>query len=219
MDFTKLVSLLDSSSLWFSRVDKLGDPYEGSWLPHLPLEQRSGVGVSDVFKSNHRFKKLSVESMPVNCWHMNEYESAAMWGIYTQTGQGIAVQSTFDNLTKCFDEVESPVFAGMVEYIDYDNYSFSSANRFVPLLHKRTSFTHEQEIRAIIWPAAAPSHRMEPIPGHGLAVKVDISTLIQHICVCPTAPAWVKELVRSVTHRYGLDIKVSGSIVGQEPLY
>ena len=30
MDFTKFVSLLDSNSLFFSRADLLGDPYEGS---------------------------------------------------------------------------------------------------------------------------------------------------------------------------------------------
>ena len=34
MDFTKFVSLLDRRALYFSRADKLGDPFEGS-LSHI----------------------------------------------------------------------------------------------------------------------------------------------------------------------------------------
>jgi hypothetical protein len=31
VDFTKLVSLLDTKSLFFARADQLGDPFEGSY--------------------------------------------------------------------------------------------------------------------------------------------------------------------------------------------
>ena len=31
MDFTKLVSLIDSRRLYFTRADKFADPFEGSW--------------------------------------------------------------------------------------------------------------------------------------------------------------------------------------------
>ena len=30
MDFTKYAAMLESSSLYFARIDKLGDPFEGS---------------------------------------------------------------------------------------------------------------------------------------------------------------------------------------------
>ena len=30
MDFTKFIDMLDKSALFFTRVDKLGDPFEGS---------------------------------------------------------------------------------------------------------------------------------------------------------------------------------------------
>jgi len=37
MDFTKFVSMLEESGLFFARLDRLGDPFEGS----LPLAESS----------------------------------------------------------------------------------------------------------------------------------------------------------------------------------
>ena len=43
MNFTKFVSMLEHQALWFSRADKLGDPFEGSMpktqhgYPHTSL--------------------------------------------------------------------------------------------------------------------------------------------------------------------------------------
>ena len=34
----------------------------------------------------------------VNCWHMNNSESAAMWNSYSYRNSGIALQSTFQRL-------------------------------------------------------------------------------------------------------------------------
>ena len=44
MDFTKFVSFLDKSSLFFARADKLGDPFEGAPLQN---EQRVGTSMDD----------------------------------------------------------------------------------------------------------------------------------------------------------------------------
>ena len=42
MDFTKLVSLLDTKMLYLSRADRLGDPFEGSY-PKRNVEGRKIV--------------------------------------------------------------------------------------------------------------------------------------------------------------------------------
>ena len=34
----------------------------------------------------------------VNCWHINEHESAAMWDLYLKSNEGIAIQSTYQKL-------------------------------------------------------------------------------------------------------------------------
>jgi len=34
----------------------------------------------------------------INCWHMNDHESAAMWKLYLKSDEGIAIQSTYRKL-------------------------------------------------------------------------------------------------------------------------
>src|SRR6202040_560368 len=50
----------------------------------------------------------------VNCWHMNEYESDAMWRLYSTANETICVQSTFKRLA---EGLSSYVSAGEVNYI------------------------------------------------------------------------------------------------------
>ena len=57
LDFTKFVSLLDKRALFFSRTDKLGDPFEGS------CAKRSIKERAKIFDSEYTgdfFKLLSV---------------------------------------------------------------------------------------------------------------------------------------------------------------
>src|SRR5258705_185923 len=35
-------------------------------------------------------------------WHMNEFESAAMWQLYANFDEGIAIRSTYKRLRDCF---------------------------------------------------------------------------------------------------------------------
>ena len=39
----------------------------------------------------------------------------------------------------------------MVKYVDYDKVPIALGNHFFPFVHKRLSFAHETELRAIIW--------------------------------------------------------------------
>src|SRR5262245_45804356 len=85
MDFTKFVSTLETSALYFARADKLGDPWEG-YLNDLAIKT-----YREMFAHRHRSKKKLEERVErhkshrswmtrntaVNCWHMNNYESAA----------------------------------------------------------------------------------------------------------------------------------------------
>src|SRR5579885_861214 len=94
MSMSKFLSLLISRSLYLTQCDRLEDPFEGT-LPRnsTPDERR------DAAKMRHM--------MYVNCWYMNEHESAAMWKLYSAAGDGIAVQSTIGRLKRCFVEAPS----------------------------------------------------------------------------------------------------------------
>ncbi len=221
VDFTKFISILETSSLWFSKVDKLGDPFEASLLPYVRPECRLEVGVSlarpeilDVLQ-----REMSA-TIAVNCWHMNEYESAAMWRLYTQAGEGIAIQSTFSDFAECL--TDCPLFAniGCVTYIDYAAQAFPRMvpSCFAPVMHKRKSFEHEREVRAVVWTRPGSPSGQGQIDGDGVAVAVDIERLIRQVYVSPTAPPYVWNLVKAVVQRYGLSVEVVQSDLLRVPL-
>src|SRR5450759_5853833 len=88
MDFLKFADLLQRHALWFTRLDELQDKHEGL-LPRYVNEALSVLAVD-----NPGYRAFTYEQWRkrgcVNCWHMSEYESAAMWDLYALRG-GIAV--------------------------------------------------------------------------------------------------------------------------------
>lgn len=101
MSFTKFVSLLTKKSLFFARADKLGDPFEGS-LSQVNIDLRP-----EIYKNNlpEEYQKLLANFIKdlrrfvlVNCWHENEYESDAMWKLYSGDRDGVAIRTDFQSL-------------------------------------------------------------------------------------------------------------------------
>jgi hypothetical protein len=167
--------------------------------------------------------KLWPKYNAINCWHMNEHESAAMWKLYLKSNEGIAVQSTYKNLRDSIVEDER-VFLGIVKYIDYENDGIDAGNLLTPFVHKRKSFEHEREVRALVLRAPIKEDRsgldlaLEPI-ARGLKIKVDIERLVERIHVAPNAPDWFSDLVRALIHKYGYKFEVVQSKLDQKPLF
>jgi hypothetical protein len=236
MDFFKFVSLLQKSALYFARADKLDDPFEGSY-PKLNVSARMSYAETLEFPSPEArtnaikefqnmgdFFKQWRKYIAINCWHLNDHESAAMWQLYATSNNGIAVQSTYRHLRDAFEVTTEKVFLGIVKYIDYDH-SVISQDIFTPFVHKRKSFQHENEVRAAIlkWPAAHPDgsgldFNSETIL-HGVAVHINTHVLVKNIYVAPGTPEWIVDTVRSVVEHYGYNFPVMQSDLDQQPVY
>jgi hypothetical protein len=230
MSFTKLVSLLESRCLFFSRADKLGDPFEGSW-PRINISARFEIPDNIPNEGQARFlgamKNLSgiLGQMPrhiaLSCWHMNEYESAAMWKLYIESNEGVAVQSTFRRLRESLIDDEQ-IHLGVVNYIDYQTEGIDARNLMTPFMYKRKSYEHEREVRALIMKIPVNERgadlSAEGIT-NGLSIRVDMSILVERIFVAPYCPAWFEELVRSVIAKYSYAFDVVHSILDQQPLF
>ena len=50
-------------------------------------------------------RKKNREEFAINCWHLNDHESAAMWKLYLKSNEGIVIQSTFTNLNTVLPNV------------------------------------------------------------------------------------------------------------------
>jgi len=251
MDFTKLIALLETGSLFFSRTDLLGDKFEGSFSqyslmnPSFPgtVTLANGTSTEEMRKAERRAQFLYTRyTSYVSCWHMGDHESAAMWEYYASHGGGVAVQSTLDRLKGCLWALEPkdvPIRIGRVSYVDYDTIPIPEGNIYYPLLHKRRSFEHEKELRAVLsWRSDAfdqkipgplvwlgPIEQLDEIfykttQPPGIPVRIDIAGLIDRIYVAPQSPSWIGELIRRMPARYGLpDIEVHQSSLDDDPLY
>lgn len=225
MDFTKFVFLLETSFLYFTRSDKFEDPYEGS-LTELNISARYELG-EELATLDSRIVKSIRKHMAINCWHVNQLESVAMWKLYLKSNEGIAVRSTVKRLQHAITD-EKQVYIGLIEYIDYKNQGIDRRNKFHPFLRKRLSFEHEKELRAIIQEIPYDGDPEDPTTGidysletiaHGLNVKVDVEELIESVYVSPDSPEWLFVLIESVVKRYGYNFEVKQSEINVSPLF
>jgi hypothetical protein len=172
-------------------------------------------------KNIHEYRK----TMFVNCWHISEHKSAAMWKLYTQGNEGVAIRSTFGRLMECLRPATVEVFAGKVTYIDYRKQRIPDDNMLFPSMHKRMSFQHEQELRLLYWDTdLAVSYDPTAIVWKegvcfkkGVAIDVDIGALIDKVFVAPTSQVWFKNLVQSILlekYRIGTEVRQSDLSLG-----
>ena len=209
MDFRKFVFLLHNEALFFSRATTLlkDDPFEGAFP-----KNGCDPDVRQYFEfTDHK------NSVAVNCWHMNEYESNAMWKLY---GDSIAIRSTFRRLADSFNDSPEQVFIGIVEYIDYefDTTRSDPDNMVTYLLHKRPDFVYESELRALTLLApSAENPDSPPEIDSGVRISVNLDTLIDRVYVSPRSERWVTDVVRSVAGKYRLDRPVERSRLLDQP--
>lgn len=222
MDLSKLISLLDSQSLYLSRLDMLSDPYEGT-LTAKTIEgiseflKRHGAkvgweGMSEHYKENQR-------TTFVNCWYANEHESEAMWRLYCGQAHGAAVRTTYQQLIESIKE-QRDVYLGLVRYIDYEKEWFPNANAFYPVMHKRLTFAHENEVRLVSSPSKFRGSNPEPAT-NGLNLPWNPCEFIEAVYVDPYAPEYFFEAVKAVVRELApyLEGKLVWSQMKAAPLF
>jgi hypothetical protein len=201
MDLAKYLSMLDRRSLFFARATQLGDPFEGS-TPKIIVSGREYIRANraidpvlapykelpDAFFNMGDIFKNMVQSYLISCWHINEHESAAMWKLYSSSNEAVCIRSTYRRLRLC---LPSNLLIGEINYINYETEGFSTSNGFNFIMHKRLSFAHERELRAIFWEmdGTPEAQRFKPqIESGGLAIEVDLPALIEHVYVVLQQP-------------------------------
>ena len=214
MDFTKFVSLLEKSALFFCRADLLGDPFEGSISPASPAANPQAPT-----EGSYRLHAIDLREIArlahVSCWHAGEFESEAMWRLYAREKDGIGIRTDFSRFRHAFVG-DQAVHASTVQYRDYRTASIPFHNGLLPLFHKRMSFEHEREVRALV--LRVPSEDW-PIEARGRYCEVDLAELIGEIVVAPFAEDWFFDLVHSVAGRYGLGERVRASTLSDDPTF
>jgi hypothetical protein len=235
MSLSKFLSLLERRALFFCRGDKLGDPFEGSINAYrLDLRrkaeawQRRKYGGLRMTQHSAALVKSVIINTLVNCWHVNEVESAAMWAVYG--AEGVALRSTYGRLVSAIRAANNArisqalrrrrrcldIHIGAVKYIDFTSRSVVMSN---PFFCKRLSFEHERELRAVVRDYYFQGDPRSAFPEGGDYIPVQLSRLVETIHLSPDAPAWFVDVVQSAVKRYGFDFPVHRSDMMRDPIH
>lgn len=173
LSYPKLLSLIDSKTLRFTRADSFVDPLEG----YLPLESMLRRA-DQAEKTNQRWTKAwdwggevdltqgLLDRNPVevvqeqnkcafiNCWTGLDHEAIEQWEDYTPGGEGVVIKSTVGRLVNSVKNLsEDQLAIKRVSYHDFDNSTRPSLHEYerAPFSYKDSEYESEQEIRAIVF--------------------------------------------------------------------
>lgn len=211
MDLAKFVALLQTAELYFHRADAFEDALEGSLTFGMQERLRMHGGTES--------RRKRREHVYINCWHLSERESVAMWSLYGRAGGSVAIRTTYSRLIKILpDEFD----VGLVRYVDFSKSddSFDIRNVFTHFFLKRESFAHEQELRVI---GIDEPGRIKPsassIVGKGLKLSISLGDLVENVFVSPKADPWFGDVVRKLASTYDLAAPVIQSELDATPMF
>jgi len=227
LSFSKLLDLLETSSLYFRRIDCFDDQLEAT----QPKSSAAFATVTEnpwqVFSYQCTEKQLEIirNLTYACCWHINENESSEMWQEYaTKHGnEGVAIQTTFRDISECF-QTERLLKNIRMKYIDYStefrDYSYPDYGEYLSIKDKR--YEHENELRIITlehdYPEFNPdimsvSSKPEFTDEEGIHIKVDLNRLIQKLYLCPASTKRFSACTCELLNRYGVKAQVVPSTV------
>lgn len=155
IDFSELVDILESNRLFFPSAYNLSksDQFEG--LIPKKLEK---------YLRDEKWNKYFIKNICINSWHINDGESDAMWKLYSKIDDGVAIQSTFKQLSKSINKSPKQIYIEKVKYIDDHNTwtmkDGETLNVFIPFILKKKCFEYENELRALTLQKDLPDFAM-----------------------------------------------------------
>lgn len=151
----------------------------------------------EIKQQMHKRHEQNRKLFYVNCWYLGNQESEAMWRLYCPNDNGVAIQTSYRRLVNSIEH-DPELFVGRVTYVDYDHHEFPTDNILYPVMHKRISFAHEQEVRLV--KISGPEN--EGLPNEfshsGISIDWQVGPVIEAIYVDPYAPQYFFEAVSAI---------------------
>ncbi len=230
LDLTKFMSLIQNNSLFFCRLDKLEDKFEGTtsrpnrearinYLQNIAKSNYLDIPLSDEdilskVDDNYELERSLKPLTCVNCWNKNVNESAALWKIYSSFTNGIMLKSSIKKLKKSLESTVEEIQLSEIKYLNYSIDMMPDGNTNYPVIHKHVCYSYEEEIRLIFMKNPEFGFfydwNKEKIQ-EGQNLKVDLDIMIDEIIISPYAPNWFFELVKDISYNYKLDKPIKKS--------
>ena len=222
MSKKKFISLI-KDGLYLSKVTKFKDELEGI-LPYFNKDSESQL-------LNREKIRKSLEWVYVTCWYNNSLESNAMWQMYGENDEAIAIQTTafkLQSLYLCMNRKRQSYFDNVV-YKNPDIESFKKHSPITVLTHflanegfpeliysalfsfyKHIAFESENEIRLAVVDSNAAKDIQNSKNGICLEIK-DPTEFIDKVIVSPSSNQIFKDEIQKILNSYKTNLKVCDS--------
>jgi hypothetical protein len=204
LTFEKFLDFLLLKRLYFRRADMLSDPFECLVPPEMGLREKPGSmpqSERDLIDAHERYINSARSKVFLNSWHINEYESEAMWKLFGGSGHSIAIRTTFGRIMS--EMAPHELTAGKVLYKDMIKDDCVISDIFDFALLKRKPFEHEREFRLIfINDGGDDNPRL--LDSFGLHIPVEPADIVDKIYVSPLSEPWQFELTQAIIDKQGL---------------
>ncbi len=219
LDLAKLLSLIDTSSLFLSRMDKLDDKFEGRMLAfNAKLREKMFYAMKEdgltPFETFLDFEKSIIDSHEIfrkrvflNSWNIYDGESMAMWKIYSEMGNGIAIVSDVSRIKDALKKSTPDVYLSQIEYFNHESgENMKDGNIIYPIITKQIGYSYENEVRIF-----HISHDKEFIEEneYGIYLPVELERLLIKIIIGPFTPKWIEEAIVNLLEKYD----ISGQVI------
>ena len=228
-DFWKFEDLLSSQSLHLSRLQDLADPLEGR--PTDSLQQLLDIVESNpdrpfglrLFPTLTKVYQAFYSCCFVNCWHIGDVESQAMWDL-CESPRAIAIRTSVGILNQALRR-KRHISTWKVHYVEYMAQGTQKADRVLtyqlhPLAtHKDNSYRHEREFRIVhfshrsLSKAIANARRGKLTPQWNARVPIPIQQVIREVRVHPHASDSFLREVREALAFHAPYVKVERSML------
>src|SRR5882724_6342538 len=127
-------------------ITLVGDQLQQVILRHplvpLPLPD---VMPESALERSERIIKMWRRQTFISCWSASDYESHALWRVYCNSTEGVAVQTTLARLRESVGGLR----------VDRISYQIPGSSKQTPTLYdlvtkKRPMFSYEQEVRVVL---------------------------------------------------------------------
>lgn len=218
LSLPKYLKMLQDNYLFLAKLSSIDDPFEGSFPKTHPesvkhFKEKFKIP-ENVAVSYENILNTVKDYTFINCWHINDYESAAMWSLYSKTNESVAIQSTF---LKLQSEVKDKAQLSAIGYIDYEKDYIPQGNMVYHCLFKRKSYSHENEFRVISYDMASHVNRDDPSKSY--KVELDLSKLIENVYISPKAPDYFQDLILDISKKYGHTFTIKRSGIYSSPFF
>jgi hypothetical protein len=233
--FAKAATFSDDPWEGFGRAKTL--PLEEDVLPKVVCRQtpdgnRTDLSVPQMLalcsQAAAGYVENAAEHLYINSWFAGTTESMALWEIYGSQGRGVALQSTTERYRKSaqFELPPEQYLFGRVTYHEDVEIAPELLKDFTQTIslpgfglwpkvldlafHKRSSYSHENEWRAVIYQDSRPDIR-------AIVEPFDLTQLIERILVGSRAEEFFVKAVVAITEKFSPQLSVRQSSLLHRP--